>query len=251
MFKRFLRKMLFSLCFLLLFTMRYVDLTFSVALNDHPLLAGWERVGIPLDEIEIEGWKKLNQEFMKATELGELATKLGQRLKLKTVAPPLQGDELDFSYVTLEGELGEQVQVVITLQSICGEANLAETFCGVIAMLDSKENLAETLLRLERSFEPVVGEFPLALMLGGVQPGKLSEGEAYHLMKSVFERLQVAESSGVADWEYGSWSAWSNLLDGKVVRQGRAINLEFTYRYEEADDQTRIALASPTLPGYF
>jgi hypothetical protein len=251
MIRRFIRKMLFSLCFVLLFTIRYVDLTFSVAINDHPLLAGWEKVGIPLDEIEIEGWKKLNQEFLCRAELEELATKLRQRLKLKTSAPPVQGDELDFSYVTLEGQLGEEVQVVITLQSIRGDANQAETYCGVIAMLASPENLAETMLRLKRSFEPLVGEFPLALMLGGVQPGRLSEGEAYHLMKRVFQRLQVAESSGIVDWEYGSWSAWSNLLDGKVMRQGRAINLEFAYRYEEADDQTRIVLASPTLPGYF
>ena len=250
MIRRFIRKTLFSLCFLLLFTTRFVDLTFSVAIKEHPLLVGWETVGIPLDEIELEGWKKLNQEFMSRAELEELATKLKQRLKLKTIAPPVQGEELDFSYVTLEGQLGEGVQVVITLQSIYGEANLAET-CGVRCDAASSENLAETLLRFKRSFEPLVGEFPLALMVGGVQPGRLSEGEAYLLMKKVFHRLQVAESSGVVDWEYGSWSAWSSLLDGRVVRLGRAINLEFAYRYEAADDQTRIVLASPTLPGYF
>ena len=45
MFQRFLRKMLFPL-FLFLFTMRYVDLTFSVALNDLPP-DRWEGVGFP------------------------------------------------------------------------------------------------------------------------------------------------------------------------------------------------------------
>lgn len=251
MFHRFLRKMLFSLCFLFLFTMRYVDLTFSVALNDLPILVGWEGVGVPLAEIEIEGWKKLNTDFMNTTDLAKIATSLEKRLKLKTVAPPLKGDELDFSYITVEGSLEDQVSVVITLQSIRGDAAGAETYCGVIALPTSAETLAETVLRLERAFTPVVGEMPLAIMLGGVWPGRLSTGEAYQLMKSVFHRLQVADSIGSADFDYGRWSAWSNLIGGHDRQSRSNINLEFAYRYEATEDQTRIALASPALPGYF
>ena len=71
--------------------MRYVDLTFSVALNDLPLLIGWEGVGVPLVEIEIEGWKKLNSEYMETTDLAKIVANLEKRLKLKTLAPPLQG----------------------------------------------------------------------------------------------------------------------------------------------------------------
>lgn len=251
MFQRFLRKMLFSLCFLFLFTMRYVDLTFSVALNDLPLLIGWEGVGVSLVEIEIEGWKKLNSEYMETTDLAKIVANLEKRLKLKTLAPPLQGDELDFSYITLEGCLEEQVQVVITLQSIRNDTDGAETYCGVIALPNSAETLAETVLRLERAFTPEVGEMPLAVMLGGVWPGRLSAGEADQLMKSVFHRLQVTDSIGTADFDHGRWSAWSNLIGGKAQRPGCHINLEFAYRYEPSADQTRIALATPALPGYF
>jgi hypothetical protein len=231
--------------------MRYVDLTFSVPIHDHHLLTGWEEMGVPLTEIQIEGWKKLNNEFMATTQLMKIGNDLEKRLKLKKVAPPLTGEELDFSYLTLEGSLEEQAQVVITLQSIRDEIDQAETFCGVIVLPDRKEVLAETMLRLKRAFEPVTGEFPLAVMLGGVKPGKLTEGEAYHLMKSAFKRLQVTGSNGGADSFYGRWSAWSNLLEGKVVREGRNINLEFGYRYEETENLTRILLASPALPGYF
>lgn len=251
MFKRFIRKMLFSFCFLFLFTMRYVDRTFSVAITDLPLLVGWEGVGVPLAEIQIEGWKKLNTDFMDTQQLGKLAANLEKRLKLKTVAPPVKGDELDFSYITLEGSLEEQVTVVITLQSIRGDAGGAETYCGVIALPSSGEMLAETVRRLERAFATEVGEMPLAVMLSGVWPGRLGTGEAYQLMKSVFHRLQVTESSGAAEFEYGRWAGWSSLIGGKTQRPGRATNLEFAYRYEATADQTRIALASPVLPGYF
>lgn len=251
MFRSFLRKLLFSVCFLFLFTMRYVDQTFSVALNDHPLLTGWEGIGVPLTEIQIEGWKKLNSEFMATADLLKLAGKVEQRLKWKKAGPPLVGDELDFSYLTMEGMLDDQVRVVLTLQSIRGEADLAESFCGVIALPKSKEVLTETMLRLKRALEPVAGEFPLAVMLGGVKPGKLTEGEAYQLMKKAFHRLQVTGGNGGFELTAGRWSAWSNLLEGKVIREGRSINLEFGYRYMEAEDATRIMLASPTLPGYF
>lgn len=249
MFRRFLRKMLFSLCFLFLFTMRYVDQTFSVALNDLPLLIGWESVGVPLTGIQVEGWKKLNPDFMDTVSLGKLATDLEKRLKLKTVTPPLKGDELDFSYLTLEGSLEGQVQVVITLQSIRGNTG-AETYCGVIALPPS-EALAETVFRLERAFAPVVGEMPFAVMLTGVWPGRLSAGEAYQLVNNVFHRLQAVDRNGTAENDYGRWTAWSNLLGGKEKRAGRKSNLEFAYRYEVTEDQTRIALASPALPGYF
>ncbi|NLM37137.1 MAG: hypothetical protein GX202_03305 [Firmicutes bacterium] len=251
MFKRFIRKMLFSLCFIFLFTMRYVDQTFSVALNDLPILAGWESVGVPLAEIQIEGWKKLNTDFMDTQQLGKVAANLEKRLRLRTLAPPVKGDELDFSYITMEGSLEEQVTVVITLQSIRGDAGGAETYCGVIALPTSAEMLAETVRRLERAFAPEVGEMPLAVMLGGVWPGRLSAGEAHQLMRSVFRRLQATESSGVAEDEYGRWSGWSSLIGGKAQRPGRATNLEFAYRYEATVDQTRIALGSPVLPGYF
>ncbi|NLY90905.1 MAG: hypothetical protein GX081_04775 [Firmicutes bacterium] len=251
MFRAFLRKILFSLCFLFLFTMRYIDQTFSVAINDHPLLAGWEGMGVPLTEIQIEGWKKLNSEFMASADLMKLATSVEKRLKLKRTAPPLIGDELDFSYLTLEGKLDDQVPVVLTLQSIRDDANLAESFCGVIALPKTKEMLTETMLRLKRALDPVVGEFPLAVMLGGVKPGQLTEGEAYQLMKRAFQRLQVTGGNGGVDLTSGRWSAWSNLLEGKVVREGRHINLEFGYRYVETENLTRIILASPTLPGYF
>ncbi len=231
--------------------MRYVDQTFSVAINDHPLLAGWEGIGVPLTEIQIEGWKKLNSEFMASADLMKIAGNVQQRLKLKRAAPPLIGDELDFSYLTLEGNLEDQATVVITLQSIRDDANLAESFCGVIVLPETKEMLTETILRLKRALEPVVGEFPLAIMLGGVMPGKLTEGEAYQLMKKAFQRLQATGGNGGVDLTYGRWSAWSNLLEGKVVREGRKINLEFGYRYVETENLTRIILASPVLPGYF
>ena len=91
MFQCFLRKMLFSLCFLFLFTMRYVDLTFSVAINDLPLLAGWEGVGVPLAEIEIEGWKKLNSELWKRRIWRKSLANLEKRLKLKRLTPPVTG----------------------------------------------------------------------------------------------------------------------------------------------------------------
>lgn len=251
MIQRFLRKTLFSLCFLFLFTMRYVDLTCSVALHDLPLLAGWEEVGVPLAEIEVEGWKKLNTDFMDTAQLAGLATNLEKRLPLQMVTPPVKGDELDFSYLTLEGSLAGQVPVVITLQSIRGDAGGAETYCGVIALPKSAEMLAETVSRLERAFTPVVGEMPLAVMLGGFWPGRLSAGEAYQMMRRVFQRLHVTGSIGNADYENGRWSGWSNLLAGKTRPPEGQINLEFAYRYDAATGETRIALASPALPGFF
>ena len=158
----------------------------------------------------------------------------------------------DFSYITLEGCLEDQVQVVITLQSIRDDTDGAETYCGVIALAQLRGNAGRNgvsvwngLLRrwwancLWRSCWAGFG-------LDASAPGRPDQ-----LMKSVFHRLQVTGSIGTADFDHGRWSAWSNLIGGKAQRPGGHINLEFGYRYEPSADQTRIALATPALPGYF
>ncbi len=221
MFRRYLLKMLCSFFFLFLFTMKFVDLTFSLSIGNHPLLMGWEGTGIPVTEMEIEGWKKINKAYTSSAALEEI-----------------------------EGCLPNNNRIIITLQSIKGEASEAETFCGVMALFNSELDLSETLIRLKRAFEPVIGELPLAVTLSGVLKGRISEGEAYSIMKAIFRRLQVSESAGSVDWEYGRWSAWTNLLDGAIIREGTRINLEFAYQYEEEEDVTHITLATPALPGF-
>ena len=83
MFRRYLLKMLFSLLFLCFFTVRYVDLSFSLALATHPLVMGWEGTGIPVQEIEIEGWKKLNQQYNNSAQLKKIG-RSGEEVKIKT-----------------------------------------------------------------------------------------------------------------------------------------------------------------------
>ncbi|NLW56582.1 MAG: hypothetical protein GX050_08235 [Firmicutes bacterium] len=252
MLRRYMLKMLFSLLFLFLFTIRYVDLSFSLALATHPLVMGWEGTGIPVQEIEIEGWKKLNQHYNKSTELKKIAAELERKLKLKATAAPMIEDELDFSYVNLDGYLADKNRMIITLQSIKGEANTAETFCGLMVSLDSALDLEETLSRLDRACQPVVGAMPFTITLGGKIPGRLNEGEVYQLMRSVFRRLQVIESSGLLEQEYGRWAACSSLFDGSVVNvNGKRVNVEFGYRYIAEEDLTYLALATPVLSGLY
>ncbi len=253
MLRRYLLKMLFSLLFLLLFTVRYVDLSFSLALATHPLVMGWEGTGIPVQEIELEGWKKIDQQYNNATQLKKIGTELEKKLKLKPTVPPVTEDELDFSYVNFVGELAEKSRAIITLQSIKVEANTAETFCGLLVNLDSALDLEETLSLLDRACQPVVGAIPLTITLGGLLPGRISEGEAYNLMKSVFRRLQVAESHGLLEQGYGRWGGYSALLEGSPVMNinGKKVNVEFGYRYIAEDDLTYLALSTPVLSGLY
>lgn len=250
MLRRYIMKMLFSLLFLLLFSIKFVDMTFSFSIGNHPLLTGWEGTGIPLKEVEIEGWTKLNDEYTMVSSLEKTAASLERRLRLKNLSPPLTGDELDFSYVNVEGELPDHSRVYITLQSIRGESNTAETFCGVIILLNPEADLSDNLVRLKRVLEPVVGEIPLSITLGGKWKGRISEGEAYNLMKTVFSRLQVSEVIAETGEDYGKWAALTNLLEETVTKEGTKLNLEFAYRYQEEEDITHINLATPFLPGY-
>ena len=250
MLRRYMMKMLFSLLFLFLFSVKFVDLTFSFSIGNHPLLTGWEGVGIPLKEVEIEGWSKLNDEYTMVSTLEKTAASLERGLRLKSLSPPLSGDELDFSYVNIEGEFSDSSRVIITLQSIRGESNSAETFCGVIILLNPEADLSDNLVRLKRALEPLVGEIPLSITLGSEWKGRISEGEAYNLMKAVFGRLQVNEVIGETGGDYGKWSALTSFLEESVTKEGTKLNLEFAYRYHEEEGITYIKLATPFLSGY-
>ena len=103
MLRRFFLKMFCSYLFLVLFTMNYSDSTLSIPLGEHPLTVAWETLGIPIAEIRIEGWKKIEDGFNQLDKLERLAESYRRRLGLRMELPPVKGEEEGFSLLVLMG----------------------------------------------------------------------------------------------------------------------------------------------------
>jgi|SRR5690554_2155004 len=248
MFRGFFRRVFFSLSFLFLFSINHIDYISYVPVGEHPLTVGWEATGLMPGEIEIEGWKKINDRFSNVVTLQKNVETLQRRLRLKTDTPLYSGEEPGFAFVNLDGFLPCGSRVVVTFQSVKKVTGEGETHCGLMAFAAPVQDLRDYVRRLERAVAPVTGDFPFTVALRGQRPGRLSEEQATELMKKVFSRLHAELVSGGPAGATGNWLARSNQLGEEVRTEAGGVNLEFVYRYDARDDVTYVVLGTPRAP---
>ncbi|HHU51978.1 MAG TPA: hypothetical protein GXZ36_09185 [Firmicutes bacterium] len=248
MLRRFFLKMFCSYLFLVLFTMNYSDSTLSIPLGEHPLTVAWETLGIPIAEIRIEGWKKIEDGFNQLDKLERLAESYRRRLGLRMELPPVKGEEEGFSFVSLDGILPQKkARLILTFQSVKSPEYKGETHCGFLGYADSVSGLNKCLRFLEKGLQWEEEMNPFFLAVRGRWAGRLNEEEATTLMKEAFNRVKAvcvcAEPAGSA----GRWSGRSKYIKGKTVRNGEEVNLEFVYKYDELNEVTNITLGLPAV----
>ena len=81
MIRNYFLKILFSAIFILLFSTKFVDVTVGERLYEYPLETAWKATGIPLQEIDIEAWMRLNDRRLTLYELQELAGRIQKKIK--------------------------------------------------------------------------------------------------------------------------------------------------------------------------
>ena len=249
MFHRFFLKIFISLIFLFIFSIRFVDLTFSVPIGEHPLSACWDSLGITLEEVEVEAWQKIGNEFWDLLILSKKAGEIEKRLRLTSVAPPLTGEEKNFAFVNLDGNLSDGSRIIITLQSTKNEVDCGETFIGLVGLVEPQTDLQRTLRRLERDLAPLTGSFDPNLTLSGWLPGRASEVAITEMMRKCFSRIGAKEIVGAPAGEVGSWTARSSYLERRPNEGKDYANLGFAYWYDEKEQATKIAIGTPAIIG--
>lgn len=248
MFRGLFRQVFFSLSFLLLFSMNHIDYISHVPVGEHPLVVGWEATGLMPGEIEVDGWKKLNDRFSNLVTLQKKAEELKRRMRLKTENPLYYGEEPGFAFVNLDGFLPGGSRVMVTFQSVKKATGEGETHCGLTAFATPVHDLRDYLRHLERVVTPVTGDFSFKVALRGEWPGRLSEEQATELMKKVFARLRAELVSGGPAGITGLWLGRSNQLGEEVRTEAGRVNLEFVYRYDVRYDVTHVILGTPRVP---
>ncbi len=248
MFRGFLRQVFFSLSFLLLFSMNHIDFIAHVPVGEHPLVVAWEGTGIAPEEIEVEGWKKIDDRFSNLATLQKKAEEVKRRLRLKTDHPLYCGEEPGFVFVNLDGFLPGGSRVLVTFQAVRKGTGEEETHCGLTAFAPPVPDLRDYLRRLERAVTPITGDFPFKAALRGQWPGRLTEEQATELMEKVFARLRADLISGGPAGVAGQWLGCSHQLGEGVRTEAGRVNLEFAYRYDVRNDVTHVILGTPRVP---
>jgi|GEM_PF-2523198 len=252
MLRRFILKLSFSYLFLCLFTMNYSDLTTGVPIGEHPLAEAWSALGIQAEQVGVEGWRKISNDFYPLDKLQRVAGVYQRRLRLNERVPSLRGEEVGFSFVSIDGALPrDRTRIVLTFQSVQTANGGGETHCGLIGYAEPPADYKDFIRWFKHKVEWDKNHNPLVFTIRGAWPGRLNEEEAAVLMQQAFTKVQAVSVFAEPAGETGRWAGLSRYIKERVGKNGKEVNLEFAYRYDGIAETTYICLGTPFVPAGF
>ena len=174
MLKKYLINMSLSAIFLVIFSVRFVDVTIGEKLFEFPLETAWKVTGIPLSEINVEAWMKLNNQWLSAADLKRLAPEMERQLELIKETRLTAGAQTGYSFASFEGAQRDGTILTVTLQSTNAGPEY-ETQLGIITAHDGHINnlrhYIESLKSVISQLNPKQ-EVHFSVEFQGQRPGK-------------------------------------------------------------------------------
>ncbi len=247
MVKRFVTKMTLASAFLLLFSLKFVDVTIGEQLYEHPLETAWKATGIPLTEVSTETWMQLNQRWMPVSELKTMGGRIKQDLNLTLKTGMLSGEQKEFSYLSFEGTRPDGTVVTVTLQSTRSD-NFCETQLGVNTINDkSLQNIRSYLDNLKSSLGKVGRNPRLFIALQGNQKGKIPPSLIRDFSGKAFRRINARVVNSAFLNGNLSQKGYTRLLADTMNYNNGQVNVELNTRYDQVRNRTEVIIATPDL----
>jgi hypothetical protein len=245
--KNFIIKMSLSAVFILLFSIRFVDVTIGEKITEYPLETAWKVTGLPLMEVDTETWVKLNDRWLSVYDLKQVANQLVQKLSLTSKTKLTCGEQNEFNYVSFEGLQRDGTIVTVTLQS-SSMNSIGETQLGINTSHNGKiNNLRFYLNSLKTKISKVGNGAHFNVLLSGERHGKISPVLVKELAGKAFRKVEAElVASGFANGN-SSQKGYTRLIKDEVRYDCKRINIEIGTRYDEARNVTEIIIASPNM----
>jgi hypothetical protein len=243
--KRLFWRLVVSAVVLYLLSLRFADVSAGIPLGQHPLEAGWDRTGLPVSEVTLEGWNRVSTAFESMAALEARMDRLVRELRLKPAAPPARGENAAFRYLNTEGTLPDGSRGLVSLQTIA-IGDETETHLGFILMRPGQfHDLAQAVQDYERILCQAGLRGRLSITITGAYPGRLADQEIRRIFSRSFHALAARRVAGENIGEYSSWLGKSKMLPGKAEINGAGINLEASAVYDRQRNTTVVTLATP------
>ncbi|MCL6589065.1 MAG: YwmB family TATA-box binding protein [Firmicutes bacterium] len=247
MLKKYLARMGLSTVFLLIFSVRFVDVTIGEKLFEFPLETAWKVTGIPLAEVRVEAWMKLNDQWLAAPDLNRMARTLSRKLGFAKEGPITAGEQTGYSFASFEGVQRDGTLITITIQSAHNGVE-HETQLGIITAHDGRiKDLRHYINALKTTVSGLnpKGKIHFSVEFQGQRPGKISPLLAKDISGRAFRKIEAGlVDSGFTDGA-SSQKGYTRLIPEATVYNFRRINIEICTRYDPARDLTEIIMATP------
>lgn len=243
--KRLFWKLVVSAIILYLLSIRFADVSVGIPLGQHPLEAGWEHMGLVVNEVTLEGWSRVSTSYESMETLKGRMENLVRTLRLKQVAQPAYGEHDSFRYLNMEGILPDGSRGLVSLQTLrIGKE--AETHLGFILSRPQQfKDFQHAVEDYEEALKKAGLKGPIGITMTGVYPGRLGEREIQQIFGRCFRALDARRVDGDFVKEYCNWLGRTRKLPGKTTTGWNSSNLEASAVYDSKRNATVVTLATP------
>jgi hypothetical protein len=245
--KSFLIKMSISAVLLVIFSLKFVDVTIGERICEHPLETAWKATGIKLNEISTETWMRYGNRWMSTYELKTVAQEIRGKLCLQLKTKLVSGEQDDFSYVSFEGTQSDGTVVTVTLQSN-RSGNCNETQLGINTVHNGSVNNLRFYIDNLKGMIAGLGTGPhFNVLLEGESKGRISQALIRELSGKAFRKINAELVDSAFQGENSFQKGYTRLLKDKITIDSRPVNIEISTRYDAAGDITQVVMGTPNL----
>jgi hypothetical protein len=245
--KKYLINMGFAALFLLLFSVRFVDVTIGEKLFEFPLETAWKVTGIPLAEVNVEAWMKLNDQWLTVAEIKRIALDLAPKLALAKKGAITAGEQTGYSFASFEGTQRDGTIITVTIQSANNGAEY-ETQLGVVTAHDGRINNLRRYINALKTTVTALNpkrEIHFSVEFLGQRPGKITPILIKDLSGRAFRKIDAElVDSGFTD-SASSQKGYTHLIQEATIYNFRRVNIEICTRYDVTQNLTEIIMATP------
>ena len=247
MVRRFLVKMVLAASFLLLFSLKFVDVTIGENFAEYPLETAWKATGLPITEIDTETWMRFNSRWMSVYELKNTADQIRVKLELKLKTDIVYGEQGEFNYISFEGVRGDGTVVTVTMQSTQASSG-NETQLGLNTIRRGKpNNLKGYLENLKMVITALGPEVHFNVLLQGERKGRISQLMVREISGRAFDKIKAQLVKSAFEEDFSSQKGYTKLFPETISSDYQRVNIEIGTRYDPSRNITQIVMATPAL----
>lgn len=206
--------------------------------------------GAELNEVKVEGWSKINQQFLTATELKELGWLVANTFTEDAQWHISSGEVAGQSQVEFTAQVAQE-HYSILLQSFTTASDDGETYLIVSNQSDSYDDVVNLEYTVNNAFSPFETSARLAVLYVGQVKEKLDQHGKNQLVDSMLKAIKGKKVEGIEEDFLVSYSGYTPLIPVTWWTGAEDMNIQLAIRNHSHGDSTLVYVGYPLiLTGY-
>jgi uncharacterized protein (DUF1330 family) len=216
-----------------------------------PEIKAFMETGMEFETFQVNGWAKINEEFIDNEALKEMAKTIWSGLKMMgSIELVDTGDE---RYHIINGSYTDKERFVVDI--ILHSVNYGEDFSSRMATyavlnIDSIED-PKTIKIYKEDFVKILenlgGKATITTCITGSLDGKIDGDKIEETIITILNKLESKIVDRVSDEHYISISAYSPKINESIIIGNDVLNINIATRYDSYTDRTYLWLGVPII----